>query len=334
MDIWIICVALFCGAAVAQSLFIGSFLLLKDRAKTMAIIWLSVMLFALSMRIGKSFYYYILPSISNMGVVLGGVGLWMIGPAFWFYFKTSQYKKINPLEYLHFLPALLIAILGPVYRMTLLIPSYHVGAFILGIYLLSALFIFYKNEWPGKKRGVGLIIYSLMAIWLTFIFQYFSPSIEWYAISGGIACLVMYVINFHIMKDQDLFAHTPLTRTSVPEEVSMAIRQDLELLFGEQKIYRKKGLTIAMVANEMERPAYLISKTINQHFGVKFNAYVNQYRVQEVKEKLRDLKSNHKVEAIASEVGFSSTSSLYHAFKKETQLTLQQYRVKFATQNA
>jgi len=326
MEYWKIVIALCCGAAVAQSLFLGGYLIVKDRARSQTLMWLSIVLIALAARIGKSIFYYLFPNIYLIGVVLGAAGLWMIGPSFLFYLRASKIKRA---EYFHFFPVLVVLLTGPVFGMQFLVPAYHIGAAALGLYLLSGLVVIYKNDWNGKKKGIVLVGISLCVIWLTFVFQYFSPTIEWYALSGAVACLVLYVINFYIIGDQDLFKIPKLSSTVVlSNEVAQSLSRELEKLFGHRKIYRRKGLTVGMVANELDRPKYLVSKVINQQYGLKFNEFVNKYRVEEVKEKLRDLESNPKVEAIAVDVGFSSTSSLYHAFKKETQLTLRQYRMR------
>ena len=333
MEIWKILIGLACGAAVFQSLFLGGFLALRGLKKSKPSFWISVMLVGLAFRIGKSVFYYLLPKVALFGVVLGGVGLWLIGPAYWLFVKISKGKSINRLDLLHFLPALVVLALGGFFRMQVLIPAYHIGAFVLGGYLLAGIFEWNKkgNKWT---KGGALISYSLGLIWLSFVFQYFSPSIEWYAISGAISCVVLYVINFYIIRDQHLFQLPKKGPLFISKRIPDSLKSDLEALFEKEKIYRQKGLTIAMVAGALNRPAYLISKTINQHYGQRFNEFVNCYRVKEVKERLQDLQANQKVEAIASEVGFSSTSSLYHAFKKETQLTLQQYRVQFAAERA
>lgn len=81
-----------------------------------------------------------------------------------------------------------------------------------------------------------------------------------------------------------------------------------------------------VIAQTIGFPLYQVSQTINQHFGLKFNEFVNKYRVAEVKNRLQDIEANDQIEVIAKEVGFTSTSSLYTAFKKEVQLTPQAFK--------
>ena len=334
MEIWKTIIGLVCGASVIQIIFLGGLLGWRNWTKSKTSPWIALMLLGLGLRIGKSVFYYLLPKLALFGVVLGGVGLLLIGPAYWMYVKNSKGQYPGYLDYLHFLPALVVLILGSFFRMAVLIPAYHIGAFMLGVYLVAGIFWVYKKDIKKPQKGFKLITLSLGMIWLTFIFQYFSPTIEWYALGGAVSCVVLYVINFYIIRDQHLFQTVVKSFRPIPSEITDPLTGELETLFESKKVYRKKGLTIAMVAAEIDRPAYLVSKTINQHFGLKFNEYVNSYRVEEVKKHLQDLDTNQTVETIAGEVGFSSTSSLYQAFKKDTQLTLQQYRNHYAAQNA
>lgn len=333
METWKIIIGLACGAAVFQSIFLGSLLGIRGMKKSKPSFWISLMLIGLGLRIGKSVFYYLLPKVALFGVVLGGVGLWLIGPAYWMYVKTRRGQSVSRMDLLHFLPAVVVLALGGFFRMQVLIPAYHIGAFVLGAYLAAGIYVWNQkgNKWT---KGGALISYSIGLICLSFVFQYFSPTIEWYAISGAISCGVLYVINFYIIRDQHLFQLPKKGSFSLSPKVSDSLIAELERLFEKEKIYRQKGLTIAMVAGALDRPVYLISKAVNRHYGLRFNEFVNSYRVKEVKERLQDLQANQKVEAIATEVGFSSTSSLYQAFKKETQQTLQQYRNQFSAGRA
>lgn len=89
----------------------------------------------------------------------------MIGPSFLFYLRASKIKRV---AYFHFFPALVVLLTGPVLGMQLLVPAYHIGAAVLGLYLLSGLVVIYKNDWNGKKKGIILVGIGLCVIWLTF----------------------------------------------------------------------------------------------------------------------------------------------------------------------
>jgi len=132
-----------------------------------------------------------------------------------------------------------------------------------------------------------------------------------------------------MVKDSDFFTSLTRKHKEIDGAIATQILADLNDVLLKKRIYRNKGLTIAEVAAQIKHPSYLISQSINQQHGIRFNEFVNKFRVQEAMEKLKQ--GNDKVESIAKDVGFSSTASLYSAFKKETNLTPQGYRNQFVT---
>lgn len=72
---------------------------------------------------------------------------------------------------------------------------------------------------------------------------------------------------------------------------------------------------------------------MNKIYGKSFPE-TNSFRVQEVKKQLEKERNKvYKIEGIAFEAGFSTPSSFYTAFKKETGLTPTSYQKKFAQSN-
>lgn len=70
-----------------------------------------------------------------------------------------------------------------------------------------------------------------------------------------------------------------------------------------------------------------ISQSINREEGVGFNDFVNQYRVEDVKEKLSDPSFTHlTMLGIAESAGFKSGSVFNTAFKKYTGTTPSKYK--------
>lgn len=326
MEAWKMAIALCCGIAVAQSVFLGAYLLYKDRNPGMPNFFLSILLIGLAFRIGKSLVYYLARPIAIYGVAMGAAGLWAIGPAFWLYVKSGKEKGISKWDYLHFLPSFAFVLFGWTMDMSILVKAYHNGVYLLSAYLIASWILARRKNWNGNPQRFYLFFGAVLIIWSTFVFQMQGGSIQRYALGGLVACIVLYAINFFILADQSLLKWPNTSSKTIREPEAEEIAQSLDRLFKEEKIYRRKGLTLSQVAEALDRPAYLISKTINQHHGLKFNEYVNQYRIEEVKTLLQETELNYTIEALAEEVGFSSTSSFYTAFKKIVQLTPQQFR--------
>lgn len=326
MDNWTIFIALFCGIAIAQASFLGVYLLIKDRFKTPSILFLSIMLFGLALRLSKSYFFYVFENVPSWVVNLGATGLWAIGPALWLYTLTSKSVRPNPIQYLHFGPSILMLLSIPILDMSWVIKAYYLGSIIISLYLVASFWLYAQKDWPGNRNSFRLFFTSIALIWASFMFQLYSPSIQLYTLGSVLVALVLYVINFLILHNQQLLKPNSVKAKSPDPSLQKSIAQDLEQLFQQKKIHLQKGLTLSTVSEALDTPSYLISQTIRDHYGLKFNEFVNRFRVEEAKKRLSDLDDNPTIEVIALEVGFSSTSSLYHAFKKEVTLTPQAYR--------
>jgi len=103
--------------------------------------------------------------------------------------------------------------------------------------------------------------------------------------------------------------------------------QKLELLCKEQHIYTDSTLNREKVAEKLGiSPGYL-SQIINTVTGDNFANYINQYRVEAVKEMISNPEfENYNLLAMGLESGFTSKTTFYKAFKKVTDLTPNEYK--------
>jgi AraC-like DNA-binding protein len=91
--------------------------------------------------------------------------------------------------------------------------------------------------------------------------------------------------------------------------------------------YLDQSLTIQDLANQINIPVRDLSILINLHMQQHFFDFVNQYRIENAMEILRNHpKSELTVLEILYKVGFNSKSSFNTAFKKHTSLTPSEYR--------
>ncbi len=328
MDAWKLGIAFFGGIAVAQSFFLGVFLLVKMRKRFAPSLWLGLLLIGIALRIGKSIFYYLLPEVAHWGVALGGAGLFMAGPSLWYFLQSHKQEKIPTWHLLIlFVPALLAALSW--LRLDHFRGLYRAGNFHLLAFLALATWYYFTREWNGKKASIRSVLLAMLGILLTFNLQLEMGSIRGYTLGLAIACLILYALNFYILSDKDFFKAPKKEGQKTDPELQQKIVADLEKIFENDKIYQTKGLTVAQVSHRLNHPTYLVSRVIKDHFQKKFTDFVNTYRVEEVKSGLKDKENHYTIEAIAAHAGFSSTSSLYKAFKKETGITPQGYRKQF-----
>jgi AraC-like DNA-binding protein len=123
------------------------------------------------------------------------------------------------------------------------------------------------------------------------------------------------------------------TDTSAPageEEKMIALWKPRLLEAMEQlKMYEDPELSLTQLARALQTNPSFISMLVNKGFLVNFNDFVNQFRVNAVKEKLN--KGEHKKQTllgIAFECGFNSKATFNRAFKKFTGLSPKEWLEK------
>ncbi len=95
----------------------------------------------------------------------------------------------------------------------------------------------------------------------------------------------------------------------------------------QEKSYLDPKFNLKFLAEQVDTPHYQISKILNDYYGLNFNDFINEFRVNEFVRIINKNKSKHiKNSAIAYECGFYSESTFFRAFKKFMGKTPQQYQ--------
>ncbi len=103
--------------------------------------------------------------------------------------------------------------------------------------------------------------------------------------------------------------------------------KELHFLMKEAKIYRDSNLGLDTISKMLKISSNYLSQTVNKLSGSNFSEYVNSFRVEDAKSKLKDPKfTNYTILDIALESGFNSKSTFYSAFKKHTGISPKEYR--------
>jgi len=89
----------------------------------------------------------------------------------------------------------------------------------------------------------------------------------------------------------------------------------IQQLLDQEKIYTNPDLNLQKLSDELNAPAYLVSKIITSELGETFYDLINKRRIRKAQE-LLSADHNFSIEGIAYEVGFNSRSTFYRAFKK------------------
>ncbi|WP_378179983.1 helix-turn-helix domain-containing protein [Aquimarina sp. SS2-1] len=103
--------------------------------------------------------------------------------------------------------------------------------------------------------------------------------------------------------------------------------KELHFLMKEAKIYRDSSLGLESISKMLKISSNYLSQMINKLSGTNFSDYVNSFRVEDAKSKLKNPEfANYTVLAIGLEAGFNSKSTFYSAFKKHTGISPKEYR--------
>jgi len=112
------------------------------------------------------------------------------------------------------------------------------------------------------------------------------------------------------------------------EPLDAGLVASLEQLMTNERVYRQEDVSVAVLAQRLGLPEYKLRRVINQGLGYRnFNAFLNRYRINEVKAALADpAQAPVPVLTLAMDAGFQSLGPFNRAFKAETGLTPTEFR--------
>ncbi len=101
----------------------------------------------------------------------------------------------------------------------------------------------------------------------------------------------------------------------------------LNTYYETERPFHNAKLKIEDVSTAVNIPKRTLAKILNNNCNTNFNAFTNNYRVNEAKLLFEHRKyANYTIEAIAQEVGFGSRQSFYNAFEQVTGVKPTYYR--------
>lgn len=126
------------------------------------------------------------------------------------------------------------------------------------------------------------------------------------------------------------FSFTP-SPISIPQSDDKQVVSKLEIdmvsaFMKDEKPYLNPDLNLSELADDLKMNRGQLSQVINSGFGQNFNDFVNNYRVNAIKEKLNE--GSHKqlsLLGIAYDCGFNSKATFNRVFKKLTQTSPTEY---------
>lgn len=112
----------------------------------------------------------------------------------------------------------------------------------------------------------------------------------------------------------------------VDEENCIVLEQRLEHLMEKEKMFLNPDLKLKDLADRLNVPVHNLSYVLNIYMHIRFNDFVNNYRVMEFKSLVSQTKYRlYTLDALSSLCGFSSKTSFFRHFKRLERITPSEY---------
>ncbi|MEP1096971.1 MAG: helix-turn-helix domain-containing protein [Cyclobacteriaceae bacterium] len=219
----------------------------------------------------------------------------------------------------------------------------HLEQLIAVILLLAYLYFAFRNvefeidsnsfKWKWIRR-FQIAMNSLAVLWLMLI----GLNLELYGL--GVAtvtynplwwmiCIIIYwIIVEALLNPKFFFSHTSFSNGANGYSVEK-MESDKSMLLRTMEHdhpYLDPSLSLDKLALQTDMNPKYLSLILNSTLNKNFYEFVNEYRIEKVKELLISPDLKHlTIAAIANEAGFNSKSSFNSIFKKYTNLTPKEY---------
>ena len=145
-----------------------------------------------------------------------------------------------------------------------------------------------------------------------------------------------FLISYFGIKQPNLFGYVldeneksdvKYERSGLTEVDSEKFIKKLENFMRLEKPFLNPDLTIQMLASELNISRHHLTQILNEKLNKNFYSYINEFRVEEVKEQLKNPEyENYTLLALALKAGFKSKSTFNDFFKKYVGMTPSQYK--------
>jgi len=282
-------------------------------------------------------------------------------------FLIGRRTKFRKNDYYHFLPFLLVHIYGlfffyfegTEYQLRLidfaaenpwhieligrLIPFHGITYMLITVYAAVKYNKRIRNRYANIENiDLSWLLYLVIGtaiIWLVVLLSYLLNFIYGEQIQANLLIYItlsifLYTFAFKSYRQPEIGKKNvneteikSYSKSGLSGDKAEEIHTDLLQYMHSEKPFLDTGLSLTALAQKLNISQHNLSEVINTKSGKNFYDFVNELRVEEVKNLIRkDTDSQYSILAHGFEAGFTSKSAFYSAFKKFTGLTPAQYR--------
>ncbi len=323
-----------------NGLLLAGYFFLRKNGNSISNNYLGLLLLVLSIRIGKSVFFYFNRDLSAVYIHIGLMACLAIGPLLLFYVRSVVHaeSKFKPVYLLHFLPLLFVFVFSffisykdnrPLWLKFIRIFYVQWLVYILfaafQIRTILANFVQRKKNQHPDSVWLLSVLFGILFIWIAYFTNGFTSYIVGALSFSFVIYLCVLVIVFHTMEKKGKITKEKYASSKIDKAEAEALQSKISETMRTAKPYKNPNLTMPELAKLLNVTPHQLSQFINTNLGKNFSQFINNYRIEEAASMLQA--TDHiTIESIAYESGFNSLSTFYTAFKKERGMTPAVYK--------
>lgn len=199
---------------------------------------------------------------------------------------------------------------------------------------------------PGTFKWLWTFVGGVFIVWvakLVLSFTSFLPS-TYVIATDAVIVLFIYLVAIAQWRNPKLFAvenlaivqaelevdaksGKPLAGGVLDAELRASMIDEIKRQVESERLFRDTDLTLTGLAEITGISTHHLSESLNQQEGKNFNQFINDYRLDDVVNRLRSGASGTILE-LAMDAGFASKSTFNTLFKKRFGVTPSQYKTR------
>lgn len=152
--------------------------------------------------------------------------------------------------------------------------------------------------------------------------------------------ILIYAIGYKALKQPEIFLQPSAIsiepspsekyrRSGLSDENAEEIKHRLLALMTAEKPFLSQDLTLQKLAERLKTSTHNLSEVVNTKLHLSYYDFINQYRIEEFKNRLADPESErYNLLSIAFDSGFKSKGTFNSIFKKTIGMTPSEYKLK------
>ncbi|WP_264535288.1 helix-turn-helix domain-containing protein [Flavobacterium sp. N1736] len=339
----------FSALGAFNGIILGVYFFFFTKKKYLTNYFLGALLFALSIRIGKSVFVYFDSTLPKMYLQFGLTACFFIGPCL-YYFLRSAVEEVNVMpkswKFTLLLLGIIIVTVGVVYPYEDY-PKLWTGYFIKIIYFEWFVYIVFsgftirailkkiinpKQKTTPSELWFGMLFLGNFLLFLFYFLSIMGASGATYISGAVVFSFILYLIISILLyrkKTDDLFLlnNQKYSGKKIDAAEAVLLSEKLEKIMIEKSLYKNPNLSLQDLSQELNISSHQLSQFLNNNLGRNFTSFINEFRI---KEACKIITSNDKLtlESIGYDVGFNSKSTFFAAFKKHTGTTPLNYQLQ------